>query len=110
LGNNPGTTKALDGKRVVIRNPGKPLVWPTSVAAASTPRKIGTAKGDFEVPENFDALYRITYSMSLKPESLADTDVYLWATTVDPGFETHVAYWLDESSDRSRASPVFGRC
>ncbi len=48
-------SEAMEGKEVVVMKAVKPLVRSTSVAAAPTPRKIGTAKGDFEVPEDFDA-------------------------------------------------------
>jgi prevent-host-death family protein len=47
--------KALAGEDVVIMKAGKPLVRLTPVATAPMRRKIGTAKGDFEVPEGFDA-------------------------------------------------------
>jgi prevent-host-death family protein len=47
--------KALAGEDVVIMKAGKPLVRLMPVATAPTLRKIGTAKGDFEVPEGFDA-------------------------------------------------------
>jgi prevent-host-death family protein len=47
--------KALAGEDVVIMKAGKPLVRLTPVATAPMLRKIGTAKGDFEVPEGFDA-------------------------------------------------------
>jgi prevent-host-death family protein len=47
--------KALAGEEVVIMKAGKPLVRLTPVATAPTRRKIGAAKGDFEVPQDFDA-------------------------------------------------------
>jgi prevent-host-death family protein len=47
--------KALAGEEVVIMKAGKPLVRLTPVATAPTRRKIGTAKGDFDVPEDFNA-------------------------------------------------------
>ncbi len=47
--------QALAGDEVVIMKAGKPLVRLTPVAAAPTKRKIGTARGDFAVPDDFDA-------------------------------------------------------
>ncbi|HEY3823075.1 MAG TPA: type II toxin-antitoxin system Phd/YefM family antitoxin [Bryobacteraceae bacterium] len=46
--------QALAGDDVVIMKAGKPLVRLTPVAAAPVRRKIGTAKGDFIVPDDFD--------------------------------------------------------
>ena len=51
-------SKAPDGEEVGIVETGKPLARLTPVSTAPAPptrRKIGTAKGDFEVPEDFDA-------------------------------------------------------
>jgi prevent-host-death family protein len=47
--------QALAGEDVVIMKAGKPLVRLTPVAAAPVKRKIGTAVGDFTVPDDFDA-------------------------------------------------------
>jgi prevent-host-death family protein len=47
--------QALTGEDVVIMKAGKPLVRLTPVAAAPVKRKIGTARGDFTVPDDFDA-------------------------------------------------------
>jgi prevent-host-death family protein len=47
--------QALAGDEVVIMKAGKPLVRLTPVATAPVKRKIGTAKGDFRVPDDFDA-------------------------------------------------------
>jgi prevent-host-death family protein len=47
--------QALAGEDVVIMKAGKPLVRLTPVAAAPVKRKIGTACGDFTVPDDFDA-------------------------------------------------------
>jgi prevent-host-death family protein len=47
--------QALAGDDVVIMKAGKPLVRLTPVATAPMRRKIGTAKGDFIVPNDFDA-------------------------------------------------------
>ncbi|HEX4134923.1 MAG TPA: type II toxin-antitoxin system Phd/YefM family antitoxin [Bryobacteraceae bacterium] len=47
--------QALAGDDVVIMKAGKPLVRLTPVATAPMRRKIGTAKGDFIVPDDFDA-------------------------------------------------------
>jgi prevent-host-death family protein len=46
--------QALAGDDVVIMKAGKPLVRLTPVAAAPVRRKIGTANGDFIVPDDFD--------------------------------------------------------
>ena len=43
------------GDDVIIMKAGKPLVRLTPVALAPMRRKIGTAQGDFVVPDNFDA-------------------------------------------------------
>jgi hypothetical protein len=48
-------SKVPHGKAVVIMKAGKPWVRPTRVATAPGQRKIGTAKSDFEVPENLYA-------------------------------------------------------
>jgi prevent-host-death family protein len=47
--------QALAGDEVVIMKAGKPLVRLTPVATAPMRRKIGTAKGDFVVPDDFDS-------------------------------------------------------
>jgi len=47
--------QALAGEDVVIMKAGKPLVRLTPVAAAPVKRKIGTAGGDFTVPDDFNA-------------------------------------------------------
>ena len=47
--------RALAGDEVVIMKAGKPLVRLTPVAMAPMRRKIGTAKGDFVAPDDFDA-------------------------------------------------------
>jgi prevent-host-death family protein len=46
--------QALAGDEVVIMKAGKPLVRLTPVANAPMRREIGTAKGDFLVPDDFD--------------------------------------------------------
>lgn len=46
--------QALAGDDVVIMKAGKPLVRLTPVAGAPAPRKIGSAKGDFVLPDDFD--------------------------------------------------------
>jgi prevent-host-death family protein len=46
--------QALAGDEVVISKAGKRLVRLTPVAMAPMRRKIGTAKGDFVVPADFD--------------------------------------------------------
>lgn len=45
---------ALAGEEVVIMRAGKKLVRLTPVASAPTRRKLGTAKGDFVVPSDFN--------------------------------------------------------
>ncbi|HYA18009.1 MAG TPA: type II toxin-antitoxin system Phd/YefM family antitoxin [Bryobacteraceae bacterium] len=47
--------KALAGDEVIIKKAGRPLVRLTPVANAPVRRKLGTAKGDFIVPDDFDA-------------------------------------------------------
>ncbi len=47
--------RALAGDEVVIMKAGRPLVRLTPVATAPVRRTIGTAKGDFVVPDDFDA-------------------------------------------------------
>lgn len=47
--------QALAGEEVIIRRSGRLLVRLTPVATAPSRRKLGTAKGDFVVPDDFDA-------------------------------------------------------
>ena len=47
--------QALAGEDVIIMRSGKPLVKLTPVPFAPRPRKIGSGKGDFVVPDDFDA-------------------------------------------------------
>lgn len=47
--------QALAGEEVIIRRSGRLLVRLTPVATAPSRRKLGTAKGDFIVPDDFDA-------------------------------------------------------
>ena len=47
--------KALAGEDVVIMRAGKRLVRLTPLASAPRRRKLGTAKGDFTVPKDFNA-------------------------------------------------------
>ena len=47
--------QALAGEDVIIMRSGRPLVRLTPVEGARTPRRLGTAKGDFVVPADFDA-------------------------------------------------------
>jgi hypothetical protein len=51
---------------VDIKNTRKPFVGLTPVAPAPARRKIGTAKGDFEVPVSFDAPLAEYVPMSLR--------------------------------------------
>jgi prevent-host-death family protein len=47
--------RALEGEEVVIMKAGKPLVRLEPVENAPVARKLGTAKGQFVVPDDFDA-------------------------------------------------------
>ena len=47
--------QAMAGEDVVIMRSGRPLVRLIPVASAPVRRKLGTAKGDFVVPDDFDA-------------------------------------------------------
>ena len=47
--------RAMAGEEVIIMRAGKRLVRLTPVEASPGPRKLGTAKGDFVVPDDFDA-------------------------------------------------------
>jgi prevent-host-death family protein len=47
--------RAMDGEEVIIMRAGRRLVRLTPVETAPFRRKIGTAKGDFTVPKDFDA-------------------------------------------------------
>jgi prevent-host-death family protein len=47
--------KALAGDDVVIMKAGKPMVRLIPVEKAPAARKLGTAKGQFVVPDDFDA-------------------------------------------------------
>ena len=47
--------QAMAGEDVVIMRSGRRLVRLTPVALAPVRRKLGTAKGDFVVPDDFDA-------------------------------------------------------
>jgi len=46
--------RAMSGEEVVIMRSGRPLVRLTPVATAPFRRKLGTAKGDFVLPVDFD--------------------------------------------------------
>jgi prevent-host-death family protein len=48
--------RVLAGEEVVIMRSGKPIVHLTPVENAPTLRELGTAKGDFVVPADFDDL------------------------------------------------------
>lgn len=47
--------QALAGEEVVIMRAGKPLVRLTPVETSRKRRVLGTAEGDFVVPEDFDS-------------------------------------------------------
>ncbi len=47
--------QAMAGEEVVIMRSGRRLVRLTPVESAPYRRKLGTAKGDFVVPDDFDA-------------------------------------------------------
>jgi prevent-host-death family protein len=46
--------RALAGDDVIIMRSGRPLVRLVPVASAPVRRAVGTAKGDFVVPDDFD--------------------------------------------------------
>jgi prevent-host-death family protein len=46
--------QAMAGEEVIIKRAGKRLVRLTPVESAPTRRKLGTAKGVFTVPDDFD--------------------------------------------------------
>jgi prevent-host-death family protein len=46
--------QAIAGEEVVIMRSGKPLVRLIPVESAPAPRVLGTAKGDFTVPDDFN--------------------------------------------------------
>ncbi|MBI4902564.1 MAG: type II toxin-antitoxin system Phd/YefM family antitoxin [Acidobacteria bacterium] len=47
--------QAMSGEEVIIMRSGRPLVRLTPVASAPARRVLGTAKGDFVVPDDFNA-------------------------------------------------------
>ncbi|HEY6343985.1 MAG TPA: type II toxin-antitoxin system prevent-host-death family antitoxin [Bryobacteraceae bacterium] len=47
--------QAMEGEEVIITRAGRQLVRLTPVEMAPVQRKLGTAKGDFVVPGDFDA-------------------------------------------------------
>ena len=47
--------RAMDGEEIIIMRAGRRLVRLTPVESAPLRRRLGTAKGDFTVPKNFDA-------------------------------------------------------
>jgi prevent-host-death family protein len=47
--------QAMEGEDVIIMRAGRPLVRLTPVERAPVQRRLGTAKGDFVVPDDFDA-------------------------------------------------------
>jgi prevent-host-death family protein len=47
--------QALSGEEVIIMRSGRPLVKLTPVPSAPRPRMVGSGKGDFVVPDDFDA-------------------------------------------------------
>ncbi len=46
--------QALAGEEVIIMRSGRPLVRLTPVESAPARRRLGTAKGEFVVPDDFD--------------------------------------------------------
>lgn len=46
--------QALAGDEVIIKKAGKPLVRLTPVASAPAPRRLGTAKGQITIADDFD--------------------------------------------------------
>ena len=60
--------RAMEGEEVVIMRSGRPIVRLTPVQTAPASRRLGTAKGDFVVPDDFDApLPNDTLAMFGKP-------------------------------------------
>jgi prevent-host-death family protein len=47
--------QALAGDEVIIKKAGRPLVRLTPVEAAPSPRRLGTAKGQIFIADDFDA-------------------------------------------------------
>jgi prevent-host-death family protein len=47
--------RAMAGEEVIIMRAGRPMVRLTPVETAPFRRRLGTAKGDFVVPDDFDA-------------------------------------------------------
>jgi prevent-host-death family protein len=47
--------QALAGEDVIIMRSGRPLVKLTPIPSAPRPRTVGSGKGDFVVPDDFDA-------------------------------------------------------
>ena len=47
--------QAMEGEDVIIMRAGRQLARLTPVETAPVERKLGTARGDFVVPEDFDA-------------------------------------------------------
>jgi prevent-host-death family protein len=47
--------RAMEGEEVIIMRAGRKLVRLDPMETAPVQRKLGTAKGDFVVPEDFDA-------------------------------------------------------
>ncbi|HEY7387515.1 MAG TPA: type II toxin-antitoxin system prevent-host-death family antitoxin [Bryobacteraceae bacterium] len=47
--------RAMEGEEIIIMRAGRQLVRLTPVESAPTRRKLGTAKGDFTAPDDFDA-------------------------------------------------------
>lgn len=47
--------RALEGKDVIIMRSGRPLVKLTPIPSAPRSRVVGSGKGDFVVPDDFDA-------------------------------------------------------
>ncbi|HME05919.1 MAG TPA: type II toxin-antitoxin system Phd/YefM family antitoxin [Bryobacteraceae bacterium] len=47
--------RALAGEEVIIMRSGRPLVKLIPVPSAPRPRAVGSGKGDFVVPDDFDA-------------------------------------------------------
>jgi prevent-host-death family protein len=47
--------QALAGEEVIIMRSGKPQVRLTPILSAPRPRTVGSGKGDFVVPDDFDA-------------------------------------------------------
>lgn len=47
--------KVINGEEIIIAKANKPLVKMTQIDGAKPPRKLGTAKGQIQISDDFDA-------------------------------------------------------